>query len=58
MRFFNQEVERVTFSDANAKDTAVTARLDLWLLPFANIYGIIGYIDGKSYWGHPFDSSN
>ena len=48
MRFFNQEVERVTFSDANAKDTAVTARLDLWLLPFANIYGIIGYIDGET----------
>ncbi len=44
----DQKVERVTFSDARAKDTAVTARLDLWLLPFANIYGIIGYIDGET----------
>ncbi len=44
----NQEVERVTFSDASATDTAAAARLDLWLLPFANIYGIIGTIDGKT----------
>jgi hypothetical protein len=44
----NQKVERVTFSDARAKDKAATARFDLWLLPFANIYGIIGYIDGET----------
>ena len=44
----NQEVNRVSFSNAKAKDKAATARLDLWLLPFANIYGIIGYIDGKT----------
>jgi len=44
----NQEVESVTFSDASATDTAATARLDLWLLPFANIYGIIGTIDGET----------
>ena len=44
----DQKVERVTFSDASAKDKAATARLDLWLLPFANIYGIIGYIDGET----------
>jgi len=44
----NQEVNRVSFSNASAKDKAATARLDLWLLPFANIYGIIGYIDGKT----------
>jgi hypothetical protein len=44
----DREVERLTFSDASAKDKAVTARLDFWLLPFANIYGIIGYIDGET----------
>ena len=44
----NQEVNRVSFSNASAKDKAATARLDLWLLPFANIYGIIGYIDGET----------
>jgi hypothetical protein len=44
----NQEVNRVSFSNARAKDKAATARLDLWLLPFANIYGIIGYIDGET----------
>ena len=44
----NQEVNRVSFSNAKAKDKAATARLDLWLLPFANIYGIIGYIDGET----------
>ena len=42
------KVERVTFSDSNVRDVAATARLDIWLLPFANIYGIIGYIDGKA----------
>jgi hypothetical protein len=44
----NQEVNRVSFSNASAEDRAATARLDLWLLPFANIYGIIGYIDGET----------
>jgi hypothetical protein len=44
----NQEVNRVSFSNASVKDKAVTARLDLWLLPFANIYGIIGYVDGEA----------
>ncbi len=44
----DQKVESVTFSDANVRDTAATARLDLWLLPFANIYGIIGYVDGEA----------
>jgi len=44
----NQEVNRVSFSNASAKDKAATARLDLWLLPFANIYGILGHIDGEA----------
>jgi len=44
----SQKIERVTFSNASAKDKAATARLDMWLLPFANIYGILGYIDGEA----------
>jgi hypothetical protein len=44
----NQEINRVSFSNARAKDKAATARLDLWLLPFANIYGILGHIDGET----------
>ncbi len=42
------EVEGLAFSDARAHDRASTARLDLWLLPFANIYGIFGYINGEA----------
>ena len=42
------EIEELGFSDARAYDTAITARLDMWLLPFANIYGIFGYINGES----------
>jgi hypothetical protein len=44
----NIDVGGVTFSNASAHDAATTARLDLWLLPFANVYGIFGYIDGES----------
>jgi hypothetical protein len=42
------EVEGLEFSDARAHDRANTFRLDLWLLPFANIYGIFGYINGEA----------
>jgi hypothetical protein len=42
------EVEGLEFSDARSHDRATTARLDLWLLPFANIYGIFGYVNGES----------
>ena len=44
----SQKVEKVSFSNASATDKAATARLDMWLLPFANIYGILGYIDGEA----------
>jgi hypothetical protein len=44
----NVAVNRVTFSDARARDAAYTARLDAWLLPFLNIYGIYGYINGEA----------
>jgi len=42
------EVEGLEFSDARAHDRANTARLDLWLLPFVNIYGLFGYINGEA----------
>jgi len=42
------EIEDFGLSDARARDTAITMRLDMWLLPFANIYGIFGYINGES----------
>jgi hypothetical protein len=44
----NIDVGGVSFSNASARDSAATARLDLWLLPFANVYGIFGYIDGET----------
>ncbi len=43
-----QEVEGLDFSDAQSHDAAVTARLDMWLLPFANIYGIFGSVNGET----------
>jgi hypothetical protein len=42
------EVKGLAFSDARAHDRANTARLDVWLLPFVNIYGIFGYINGEA----------
>lgn len=42
------EIRGPAFSDARAHDRANTARLDVWLLPFANIYGIFGYINGET----------
>jgi hypothetical protein len=42
------EVKGLEFSDAQSHDTATTARLDVWLLPFANVYGIFGYINGEA----------
>jgi len=42
------EIDDFDLSDARAHDTAITMRLDMWLLPFANIYGIFGYINGET----------
>ena len=44
----NVDVSGVSFSDESVHDAAATARLDLWLLPFANVYGIFGYINGEA----------
>ncbi len=42
------EVEGIDFSDAQSHDRAFTARLDAWLLPFANVYGIFGTVNGET----------
>ena len=44
----NAEPGIITFNNARSRDTALTMRLDTWILPFANVYGIFGYIDGKA----------
>ncbi len=44
----NIDASGISFSNASAHDAAATARLDLWLLPFANVYGIFGYINGEA----------
>ena len=44
----NIEVEGLDFNDARSHDSAVTARLDMWLLPFVNLYGLFGSITGQA----------
>jgi len=42
------EVEGLDFDDARSHDSAITARFDMWLLPFLNIYGLFGSINGEA----------
>ena len=42
------EPSGINFSNARSRNTAATIRLDAWLLPFLNIYGIAGYLDGNT----------
>ena len=42
------EISGLDFSDARAHDSSVTVRLDMWLLPFVNLYGLFGTIDGEA----------
>jgi hypothetical protein len=42
------EPSGISFSDARARDKAATMRLDAWLLPFVNVYGLFGYINGNA----------
>jgi len=42
------EISGLDFSDARAHDSSITARLDMWLLPFVNLYGLFGTIDGEA----------
>jgi hypothetical protein len=38
----------ISFSNARSRNTAATMRLDAWLLPFANVYGLFGYLNGNT----------
>ena len=38
----------VQVSPAEGKGYSIDGRLDLWLLPFLNIYGVAGYTKGES----------
>ncbi len=42
------EPSGITFSNARSRNTAATMRLDAWLLPFLNIYGLVGYLNGNT----------
>jgi hypothetical protein len=44
----NIELKGLDFNDARSHDSAVTARLDMWLLPFLNLYGLFGSINGQA----------
>ena len=44
----NIAVEGLDFDDARSHDSAVTARFDMWLLPFLNIYGLFGSVNGEA----------
>ncbi len=44
----SREPNGITFSNARSRNTAATMRLDAWLLPFLNIYGLFGYLNGNT----------
>ncbi len=35
-------------SKLESRATSTTAKLDAWLLPFLNVYGVAGYVDGET----------
>jgi hypothetical protein len=41
-------IEGVEVSRASGKGYSIDGRLDVWLLPFLNLYGIVGYTEGDS----------
>lgn len=41
-------VNDVQVSTAEGKGYSVDGRLDVWVLPFLNLYGVVGYTDGES----------
>ena len=41
-------VEFVEFDDVTNKARTINARLDLWLFPFLNIYGLFGYVEADA----------
>jgi hypothetical protein len=38
----------VSFKHSRATDTVTGLRGDVWLFPFANVYGQVGYLDGRT----------
>jgi len=40
--------DSVEVSTAEGKGYSVDGRLDVWLLPFLNLYGVVGYTEGES----------
>ncbi len=38
----------IVASDVKTKQTVWNVRSDVWLLPFLNVYGILGYMDGRA----------
>ena len=40
-------IEFVQFDGVQAQDVALEAKLDVWVLPFMNVYAIAGLIDGQ-----------
>ncbi len=42
------EIPGVEFTDSTSETDIYHLRADLWLLPFMNIYGVCGNLDGKS----------
>jgi hypothetical protein len=43
-----QPVSFITFEGANAQLSLINARMDLWLFPFLNVYGIVGTGSGHT----------
>jgi hypothetical protein len=43
-----QPFEFVTFENAVAKNDTVQLKLDAWLFPFMNVFGLVGKIDGEA----------
>jgi len=37
-----------TADNLESRATSTTAKLDAWLLPFLNVYGVAGYVDGET----------
>jgi len=44
----NIAISGLSFSNTRAHDRANAARLDMWLLPLVNLYGLFGYINGEA----------
>ena len=41
-------IDGVQVSTAEGKGYSIDGRLDFWLLPFLNLYGVVGYTEGES----------